>query len=76
MSGLTRPTSGEVFCADTEVWRLPDAEQSRIRNEELGFIFQFPSLMPSLTALGNVILPTITRPGADARRRAGTPRRS
>jgi ABC-type lipoprotein export system ATPase subunit len=65
VSGLTRPTSGEVFLRDTEVWRLPDAEQSRIRNEELGFIFQFPSLMPSLTALENVILPTITRPGAD-----------
>lgn len=63
ISGLTRPTSGDVLLEGTEVWKLPDAEQSLMRNHKIGFIFQFPSLMPSLTALENVVLPTIIHPG-------------
>lgn len=63
ISGLTRPTSGQVLLESTELWRLPDVEQSRLRNQSIGFIFQFPSLMPSLTALENVILPTIADTG-------------
>ena len=61
VSGLTRPTSGEVLLEQTELWRLPDAEQSRLRNQKIGFVFQFPSLIPSLTALENVMLPTIAQ---------------
>lgn len=59
MAGLTLPTSGHVFLERAEVWRLPDREQSALRNQKIGFVFQFPSLMPSLTALENVVLPTI-----------------
>lgn len=59
IAGLTLPTSGEVFLEQVELWRLPDAEQSRFRNQKVGFVFQFPSLLPSLTALENVMLPTI-----------------
>jgi ABC-type lipoprotein export system ATPase subunit len=59
VSGLTRPTSGHVLLDQVEVWKLPDLEQSLLRNKKIGFVFQFPSLMPSLTALENVILPTI-----------------
>jgi ABC-type lipoprotein export system ATPase subunit len=59
VSGLTRPSSGEVLLEGIEVWKLPDAQQAILRNRKIGFIFQFPSLMPSLTALENVILPTI-----------------
>lgn len=68
VSGLTRPTTGKVLLEDVEVWKLPDAQQSLLRNRKIGFIFQFPSLMPSLTALENVILPTIVenRNPADA----------
>jgi len=40
-----------------EVWKLPDREQARLRGRKVGFVFQFPSLMPSLTALDNVLLP-------------------
>lgn len=57
VAGLARPTSGQVLLNDTEVWRLPDKEQSALRNQRLGFVFQFPSLMPSLTSLENVMLP-------------------
>ena len=56
-AGLTWPTGGEVLLDGIDMWGLPDAEQSRLRNQKLGFIFQFPSLIPSLTVLENVILP-------------------
>ena len=59
ISGLTGPTSGEVLLDDVEVWKLSDLEQSLLRNRKIGFVFQFPSLMPALTALENVALPTI-----------------
>ncbi len=58
-AGLTRPTSGEVWLENANVWQLPDQEQSRLRSQKIGFIFQFPSLLPSLTVLDNVALPTI-----------------
>jgi ABC-type lipoprotein export system ATPase subunit len=63
ISGLTRPTAGTVLLERIELWRLPDAQQSRLRNRKIGFIFQFPSLIPTLTALENVTLPTITDAG-------------
>ncbi|RPI88025.1 MAG: ABC transporter ATP-binding protein [Chloroflexi bacterium] len=59
VAGLTFPTSGKVLIDDIEVWNLPDKELSKLRNEKIGFVFQFPSLIPSLTSLENVILPTI-----------------
>lgn len=67
ISGLARPTSGEVRLNGIEVWRLPDARQSLIRNRNIGFIFQFPSLMPALTALENVMLPALAAPVEDRR---------
>jgi len=59
IAGLTRPTAGQVLLDGVEVWQLPDREQSLLRNRKIGFVFQFPSLMPSLTALENVMLPTM-----------------
>ena len=38
--------------------RLPDGEQARLRAEQIGFVFQFPSLIPALSAFENVLLPT------------------
>jgi ABC-type lipoprotein export system ATPase subunit len=59
MAGLTRPTSGLVELEGVDLWSLPDRQQSVMRNCRMGFVFQFPSLLPSLTVLENVILPTI-----------------
>jgi putative ABC transport system ATP-binding protein/lipoprotein-releasing system ATP-binding protein len=59
VGGLTRPTSGEVFLDNVNLWQLGDREQSFLRNQRIGFVFQFPSLVPSLTTLENVMLPTI-----------------
>ncbi|MFN8597632.1 MAG: ABC transporter ATP-binding protein [Anaerolineae bacterium] len=66
-AGLTKPTAGHVKFDGVDVWQLPDAQQSAMRARSIGFIFQFPSLLPSLTALENVTLPTTFRAPDEAR---------
>jgi ABC-type lipoprotein export system ATPase subunit len=58
-AGLTRPTAGRVALAGVDLWQLNDQQQSHLRNRTIGFVFQFPSLLPTLTVHENVILPTI-----------------
>ena len=65
VAGLTHPTMGEVRFDGIEVWKLPDKEQSLLRNQKIGFVFQFPSLLPSLTSLENVMLPKMFGPDND-----------
>ncbi len=60
-AGLTRPTAGAVTLDGTDLWTISERQRSLLRSQKLGFIFQFPSLLPSLTALEYVILPTIFR---------------
>jgi ABC-type lipoprotein export system ATPase subunit len=72
-AGLTRPTSGRVNLEGTDLWNLSDQQQSAIRNRKFGFVFQFPSLLPTLTVFENVILPTTFGSdghGPDVRERA------
>lgn len=57
-AGLTPPTSGRVLFEGVDLWSLTDRQRSLLRNQKIGFVFQFPSLLPSLTALENVGLPT------------------
>jgi len=47
-----------VLLGDVNLWSLSDREQSLLRNRKVGFVFQFPSLLPSLTTWENVALPT------------------
>ena len=65
IAGLTRPTAGCVEHDGVDLWSLPDRQQSALRNWKMGFVFQFPSLLPSLTTLENVLLPVIFRPAPD-----------
>jgi len=65
MAGLTRPTAGCVEVDGVDLWSLPDRQQSAMRNWRMGFVFQFPSLLPSLTALENVVLPVAFRATPD-----------
>ena len=58
-AGLTRPTSGNVMLDGTDLWSLSDKQQSYLRSQKVGFIFQFPSLLPTLTVYENVLLPTV-----------------
>jgi len=58
-AGLTQPTSGNVLMDGKNLWDLTDQQQSFLRSQRIGFVFQFPSLLPTLTVLENVILPTV-----------------
>ena len=72
-AGLLRPTSGKVFIKGTDIWSLTDRRLSSLRAGTIGFVFQFPSLIPSLTALENVVVPVSFGPGTrgvSARRNA------
>ena len=45
-----------------DIWGLSDNQRAALRAETIGFAFQFPSLLPSLTVLENVLLPTMFIP--------------
>ncbi len=53
---LDKPDTGEVFFKGKRADNLPPGPKARIRNREIGFVFQFYHLLPELTALQNVLL--------------------
>ena len=57
LAGLDKPTEGSVSIADTEITTLADARLTRLRRKHIGFVFQFFTLLPMLTAEENVVLP-------------------
>jgi putative ABC transport system ATP-binding protein len=57
IGGLDSPTSGKVFIDGTDITNLNERALTRVRNEKIGFVFQFFNLIPTLTALENVSLP-------------------
>jgi len=54
---LDRPTRGKVFINGSDASKMSDKELAKARREKIGFVFQFFYLVPTLTALENVILP-------------------
>jgi len=66
---LDRPTSGSYAFDGRDVGSLPDAERTRLRQEEIGFVFQFFHLLPRLTAQSNVELPMLFAGVSRAERR-------
>jgi putative ABC transport system ATP-binding protein len=58
IGGLDRPTRGEVWYRDRNLAELSDRELTLYRRREVGFIFQFYNLVPTLTALENVAVST------------------
>jgi putative ABC transport system ATP-binding protein len=57
LAGLDEPTSGSVFLNGTELTALDEDGRASLRNREVGFVFQSFHLLPSLTAIENVLLP-------------------
>jgi lipoprotein-releasing system ATP-binding protein len=58
---LERPDGGEVYIGGVATGSLSDAERTRIRRMEIGFVYQFHHLLPEFTALENVMLPQMIR---------------
>jgi lipoprotein-releasing system ATP-binding protein len=63
---LDRPTEGRVLFDGEDAFLRPKRWRDRLRNEALGFVFQFYYLMPDLTVLGNTLLPAMIRTPAVA----------
>jgi putative ABC transport system ATP-binding protein/macrolide transport system ATP-binding/permease protein/lipoprotein-releasing system ATP-binding protein len=61
LGGLCRPTSGTVAVDGVDLWALPEPERVAFRNREVGFVFQFASLLPTLRLIDNVALPALVR---------------
>jgi putative ABC transport system ATP-binding protein/lipoprotein-releasing system ATP-binding protein len=59
LAGLERPESGSVEFEGTHLYQGGEGVQARIRNERIGFVFQGYFLLPELTALENVLLPSM-----------------
>lgn len=58
---LEKPDGGEVFLGSQPTAAMSDAERTRIRREELGFVYQFHHLLPEFSALENVVIPQLIR---------------
>lgn len=67
---LDRPSAGSYILDGENVTALPDAVQSRIRRDKIGFVFQFFHLVPRLTAAENTELPLVLAGFSPAERRA------
>jgi putative ABC transport system ATP-binding protein len=56
IGGLTRPTSGRLLIDGVDFAALSDAERTRLRKQKIGFIFQKFNLLPTLSAVDNILL--------------------
>ena len=58
---LERPDGGEVYIGGQPTAGMSDGERTRLRREEMGFVYQFHHLLPEFSALENVVLPQLIR---------------
>jgi putative ABC transport system ATP-binding protein len=70
LAGLDAPTEGEVLVDGTDISHLPEDKLAQVRGKKIGFVFQSYQLIPTLTALENVLLPYELNADGDGKRRA------
>lgn len=70
LSGLDKPSSGRVFLAEKDITDTSEDDLAPLRNEFIGFVFQSFHLVPSLTALENVMFPAELKHDSQARKKA------
>ena len=63
LGGLDEPTKGEVIFEKENIYGLSDLALCKIRNERIGFVFQFYHLLPEFTVLENVLMPVLINAG-------------
>lgn len=68
LGGLDNPTQGEVVLQGEDIYKLGDAELSRTRNKNIGFVFQFYHLLSEFTVLENALMPALISHGSDFER--------
>ncbi|MDH7598831.1 MAG: ABC transporter ATP-binding protein [Sedimentisphaerales bacterium] len=61
------PTRGQVLWDGQDVAAMSEGQRALLRNQRIGFVFQMHYLLPQCTALENVLLPTLARPGGPSR---------
>lgn len=61
LGGLDKPSAGKIYFGHQEVGSLTDKPLANLRNREIGFVWQNPSLLPEFTALENVMMPLLVR---------------
>lgn len=67
LGGLEPPSRGSVWWQGRELADLDERERARLRNRELGFLFQAHHLLPQLSALENALVPTLVRGAGELR---------
>lgn len=57
MSGILKPSSGEILFDEKSLFKIKDRARSKVRRSSMGFVFQFFNLVPELTVRENILLP-------------------
>lgn len=61
LAGLEKPDQGDVFINGKSLYRMSRREQAKVRNTSMGYVFQSFFLLPELTAIENVMVPSMIR---------------